>query len=421
MAAVGRTCVQLSMQSFRHRIRWGTVFGKVHLLLLLAILLSYSLEGTEGESGRSLASKKKSPPKKKPPPKSTRSNYGPKAPPVFNCNVSQGSWQNTFTGLRYPKSCVFLPADTACLKNGRTDFLFAGKTWKPNGCSLNRFDPRAFLDKMRNRVMAFAGDEFAIRTMYASIRCHLETISPTVDFVGLLVDKNVTGFKVPAYGFTGFFMRSPFLTDAEPQIPLVDNIDDLWLVPVNWIDPKFVRLANRADIIIFSSGLWWNRDPVERIIYNGQNVSPQQDLLTAYVTAIKALDSFFTTPLLFPNWKGMPFLMSYLPSHDSDNDFMYPETKCWSYKLPFNSGEEAFAAQNNGFDRWYRASRDVVKNARNLRFLDLYRLSNFRPDAHSGRYGTKGLAGDCVNWCTPGVPDTWIDVFYTQLLLEPDY
>lgn len=50
-----------------------------------------------------------------------------------------------------------------------------------------------------------------------------------------------------------------------------------------------------------------------------------------------------------------------------------------------------------------------------IEVLDLTHLSEFRADAHPaiwlGRKDAVAVWGqDCMHWCLPGVPDTWVDI-----------
>lgn len=57
---------------------------------------------------------------------------------------------------------------------------------------------------------------------------------------------------------------------------------------------------------------------------------------------------------------------------------------------------------------------EVLKGS-NIRILDLTHLSEFRADAHPaiwlGKKDAVAVWGqDCMHWCLPGVPDTWVDI-----------
>lgn len=63
-----------------------------------------------------------------------------------------------------------------------------------------------------------------------------------------------------------------------------------------------------------------------------------------------------------------------------------------------------------------RVVRKVV-TARKLgvRLLDITKLSQLRKDGHPSRFN--GFGGmDCTHWCLAGVPDTWNQLLYAELL-----
>jgi len=55
-----------------------------------------------------------------------------------------------------------------------------------------------------------------------------------------------------------------------------------------------------------------------------------------------------------------------------------------------------------------------------VKFLNITYLTEFRKDGHISRYREQGTSvdvpQDCSHWCLPGVPDTWNEILYAQLL-----
>ena len=59
-------------------------------------------------------------------------------------------------------------------------------------------------------------------------------------------------------------------------------------------------------------------------------------------------------------------------------------------------------------------------------YLNITRMSDFRKDAHPSIFTKPYLTEeerraperfqDCTHWCLPGVPDTWNEIVYAQLL-----
>lgn len=67
---------------------------------------------------------------------------------------------------------------------------------------------------------------------------------------------------------------------------------------------------------------------------------------------------------------------------------------------------------------------DVVKQMQyeswKVHFLNITYLSEMRKDSHPSKYREPGTPldapQDCSHWCLPGVPDTWNELLYAQLL-----
>lgn len=58
-----------------------------------------------------------------------------------------------------------------------------------------------------------------------------------------------------------------------------------------------------------------------------------------------------------------------------------------------------------------------------IHLLNITHLSEFRADAHPavwlGKKDAVNIWGqDCLHWCLPGVPDTWVDLLAAQILQD---
>ncbi len=52
-----------------------------------------------------------------------------------------------------------------------------------------------------------------------------------------------------------------------------------------------------------------------------------------------------------------------------------------------------------------------------VHLLNVTRLSQLRKDAHPSVYGLGGHLGmDCTHWCLAGLPDTWNQLLYAELI-----
>lgn len=43
-------------------------------------------------------------------------------------------------------------------------------------------------------------------------------------------------------------------------------------------------------------------------------------------------------------------------------------------------------------------------------------MGAFRSDAHVGTWSDNPSVPDCSHWCLPGVPDTWNEIIFSNLL-----
>ncbi|KAG9134045.1 hypothetical protein Leryth_004746 [Lithospermum erythrorhizon] len=77
-----------------------------------------------------------------------------------------------------------------------------------------------------------------------------------------------------------------------------------------------------------------------------------------------------------------------------------------------------FDPSNNGVNKEARQLNQVIKEVlrgTDVEILDLTHLSEYRADAHPaiwlGKKDAVAVWGqDCMHWCLPGVPDTWVDI-----------
>lgn len=82
-----------------------------------------------------------------------------------------------------------------------------------------------------------------------------------------------------------------------------------------------------------------------------------------------------------------------------------------------------FDPVKNGTNKEARRVNHLIEETlkgTDIRMLNLTHLSEFRGDAHPAVWlGKKDAVAtwgqDCMHWCLPGVPDTWVDIL-TRLI-----
>lgn len=70
----------------------------------------------------------------------------------------------------------------------------------------------------------------------------------------------------------------------------------------------------------------------------------------------------------------------------------------------------------------FHVARQMESERRRVQLLNITYLTEFRKDGHPSRYREPGTPQpapqDCSHWCLPGVPDTWNELLYAQLLAK---
>lgn len=96
---------------------------------------------------------------------------------VEKCDLFAGKWIPDSVGPIYTNnSCgSLIDGHQNCITNGRPDLDFLYWKWKPHDCLLPRFDPRRFLQLMRNKSWALIGDSIS-RNHVESLLCMLSTV-----------------------------------------------------------------------------------------------------------------------------------------------------------------------------------------------------------------------------------------------------
>lgn len=87
------------------------------------------------------------------------------------------------------------------------------------------------------------------------------------------------------------------------------------------------------------------------------------------------------------------------------------------------SMSHSWILSNNGVNKEARLLNDLIEGTlrgSDIQLLDLTHLSEYRADAHPaiwlGKKDAVAVWGqDCMHWCLPGVPDTWVDIL-SQLI-----
>ncbi|OIT38899.1 PREDICTED: protein trichome birefringence-like 20 [Nicotiana attenuata] len=96
---------------------------------------------------------------------------------IKKCDLFSGEWIPNPEGPYYTNmTCFQIQEHQNCMKYGRPDTGFLKWKWKPDDCELPIFDPRQFLELVRDKSLAFIGDSVA-RNHMQSLICLLSRVT----------------------------------------------------------------------------------------------------------------------------------------------------------------------------------------------------------------------------------------------------
>ncbi|KAI5661288.1 hypothetical protein M9H77_20611 [Catharanthus roseus] len=375
------------------------------------------------------------------------------------CNLFKGYWvSDPDRKPMYNESCPFHRNAWNCLRNQRINMdRINSWRWVPDGCDLNRVDPAAFLGRMRNKNIGFVGDSLN-ENFLVSFLCTLRVadggakkwkrkgawrgayfpkFNVTVAYHRAVllsqyqrsaVDLNLFSSLVVSFEYiplTCLLLIKQRWQPKQSELSDQEGVKGIYRVDIDVPADDWSGIADFYDILVFNTGHWWGHDKFPKetplVFYKaGKPIYPPLKLLDGLKVVLEHTVDHIEK--LFPR-ETLIFWRLQSPRHFYGGDWNQNGSCMFSEPLGELQLDSWFDPNNNGVNKEARLVNHVIEEAlkgRKIKKLDLTHLSEYRADAHPaiwlGKKDAVAVWGqDCMHWCLPGVPDTWVDIL-SQLI-----
>lgn len=190
---------------------------------------------------------------------------------------------------------------------------------------------------------------------------------------------------------------------------------------------EWINVTNFYDVLIINTGHWWGtyKFPKETplVFYRGgEPIEPPLSIPDGLKVVIKSMASYIDREM--PS-KTLKLWRTQSPRHFHGGEWDR-NGSCVTDRLLEEDDEleSWFDPRFGGVNKDARTVNLAIQEAlagSEFRLVNLTYMSEFRADAHPATWlGKKDAVAvygqDCMHWCVPGVPDTWVDILAAQIL-----
>ncbi|XP_026457445.1 protein trichome birefringence-like 12 [Papaver somniferum] len=198
------------------------------------------------------------------------------------------------------------------------------------------------------------------------------------------------------------------------------GLKGVYRVDVDVPSDKWVDVTKFYDVLVFNTGHWWGYDKFPKetplVFYrDGKLIVPPLGIQSGLKVVLESMVSYIQREVPLTTLK---FWRLQSPRHFYGGD--WNQNGSCLFDNPFEESQLDiwFSPSNNGVNKEVRQVNSLIEDAlqgTDIQLLSLTHLSEFRADAHPaiwlGKKDAVAVWGqDCMHWCLPGLPDTWVDI-----------
>ncbi|XP_020271261.1 protein trichome birefringence-like [Asparagus officinalis] len=345
---------------------------------------------------------------------------------MIGCDIFDGHWVKDESYPLYPEgSCSNVDEPFNCYLNGRPDRNYQKLRWQPTGCNIPRFNATDMLERLRGKQLVLVGDSLN-RNMFESLVCILknsvEDKSKASEVSGRreFRSQGSYSFLFTGYNATVQYFGSPFLVQ---KLETRNGNETKETLRLDMIDRSLLNYKD-ADIIVFNSGHWWTDAKTsggKGYYQEGNTLYGELHVLIAFHKALNTWARWVDanvnpkkTVVLFSGYSAVHFRGGQWNSGgscDIETEPIQDEKYLSSYPPKMKILES------------------VIKGMKTpVSYMNITRLTDYRKDAHPSVYRKRNLTEeerrnprrfqDCSHWCLPGVPDSWNELLYAEIIMK---
>ncbi|EFJ35326.1 hypothetical protein SELMODRAFT_80669 [Selaginella moellendorffii] len=347
-----------------------------------------------------------------------------------SCDYSAGTWVlDPSRQPSYSEDCPFHRNAWNCQRSRRPGMeRISAWRWIPRQCELPAVDPAGFLAAMRGRRLGFVGDSLN-ENFLVSLLCVLRRGDPVAR---KWKRKGAwRGAFFPSFNVTIGYHRAVLLAqyrELQPSDlpgPLKNTkLKKAFRVDVDVPAPDWASVLSFYDVFIFNTGHWWSRDKFpddEPLVFyrRGKPVLPPLGMREGLSAVLRHMVPRIEAAL--PS-TALALWRLQSPRHFEGGEWNQNGSCMSETLLSDQEREKWFSSGTNSEAREINTLiQEVLQTSQKFRVLNITPLSEYRRDAHPaiwlGRKDAHLTWGqDCLHWCLPGLPDTWVDILCEIIL-----